>query len=107
MAEFRKECAFPVRLWKKDPDVEAMRKNYRAKLAEMGGGSGSGSGITKLPPATPQRRQLTQRSMSIDRVPPALRRGRTGSLSRDSSRSSSRASQNSAGGGVKLPTLSK
>ncbi len=106
MAEFRKECAFPTRLWKKDPEVEAMRKEYLRQQADK---------RTKLPPAVPPpittTRQSTvsrQRSVSLERIS-LMRRSRTGSVSRDPSvmsRSGSRTSQTGTGT-VKLPSIGK
>ena len=104
MAEFRKECAFPTRLWKKDPEVEAMRKEYLRQQADK---------RTKLPPAVPppitttrQSSVSRQRSVSLERIS-LMRRSRTGSVSREpsvTSRSGSRTSQ-TGGGTVKLPSI--
>ena len=101
MAEFRKECAFPTRLWKKDPVVEALRKEYRQQQAEA-----KSNLLPAVPPPTVKRRQLTpqQRSVSLERISVA-RRSRTGSVSRDSSRSGSRASQQGTSS-VRLPSIS-
>ena len=59
MTEFRKECAFPTKLWKKDPEVEALRQVFRENQTARD---------LKLPPAPIPRQQSTQRSLSIDRI---------------------------------------